>query len=350
MDALVGLDHLEILIAIVKSDGLDEAFSEGINYGGQLSKVHNVRFQTYQEPLRSLRHSLEESKLCMAALDTIKARLAKKIRKIQRRSTPFVLEDGIQRIPDDILAHIFEAGHQMSAQSQFALRVSHVSLRTPLLWTRLSSEHPSDQTEAYLTRSGQMDLQVTLSDHPGDEFRSSLQLMGTHSDRWSRLLLLMDPDDQEIIEEVGLAHFPRLRSIFHHGNVEPTGLQWAMPSLSQFEGYCSQFPLAVSFSFLLQLTSMEICFKDYASFDMTSLAHVLYNMSNLRNLSLEFQSCDAVDFDANLAPDTPKPQSFHIDSLKVTFGGISGAVASRHFPADAWGSTQFLDKCWNSQL
>ncbi|TDL14907.1 hypothetical protein BD410DRAFT_155278 [Rickenella mellea] len=328
MVALAGLDHLEKLLAVVKSDGLDSVFSEGVPNGGQRSDVQNVSFQTYQEPLRSLQCSLVESKLCMAALDAIKARLAKKIRKMQRRCAPLVLEDGIQRIPDEILAHVFEAGHQMSAHSQFALRLSHVcgrfrrvSLRTPLLWTRLSSEHPSDQTEAYLTRSGQMDLQVTLSDHPGDEFRSSLQLMGTHSDRWSRLLLLMDPDDQEIFEEVGLAHFPRLRSIFYHGNVEPTGLQWAMPSLSQFEGFCSPFPLAVSFSFLLQLTSMEICFKDYASFDMTSLAHVLYNMSNLRNLSLEFQSCDAVDFDANLAPDTPKPQSFHIDSLKVTFGG-----------------------------
>ncbi|TDL13679.1 hypothetical protein BD410DRAFT_797560 [Rickenella mellea] len=323
-----GFDHLEKLLAIVKSDGLVFAFSEGIHNGSQLSDVQNVNFQTYQEPLRSLRHSLEEFKLCMAALDTIKVRLAKKIRNLQKRCTPLVLEDGIQRVPDEILAHIFEAGHHMSEHSEFAVRVSHVcgrfrqvSLRTPLLWTRLSSEHPSDQTEAYLTRSGQMDLQVTLADHPGDKFRSFLQLMGTHSDRWSRLLLLMDPDDQEVIEELGLTHFPRLRFLFHHFNVEPSGLRWDMPLLSQFEGYCSQFPLNVSFSFLLQLTSMKICFEDYVRFDMTSLAHVLYKMSNLRNLSLEFQDCDALAVDADLELKTPKPQSFHIDSLKITFRG-----------------------------
>ncbi|TDL14883.1 hypothetical protein BD410DRAFT_845661 [Rickenella mellea] len=318
-----GLDHLLKLLAIVKSDGLDAAISRDVHYGGD---IPNVTFQTYKEPLRSLRHSLEESKFCMTALNIIKARLSKKIRSLQQRSAPFVLEDGIQRVPDEILAHIFEAGHQTSEHSEFALPVSHVShrfrevsLRTPVLWTRLSSEHPKDQTEAYLTRSGQMDLQVTLSNHPGEQFRSSLQLIGLHSERWSRLLLRMNPEDQGIIEEVGLTHFPRLRSIFHRLNIKPTGLQWHMPLLSQFDGYCSQFPRNVTFPFLSQLTSTALCFSDYGPFDMTSLAHVLYRMSNLRNLSLEFQTFEAVDNDLNFALETPKPQSVHIDSLKITF-------------------------------
>ncbi|TDL16266.1 hypothetical protein BD410DRAFT_844545 [Rickenella mellea] len=262
----------------------------------------------------------------MAALNRIKIDLANKIRNVQKWCAPYVLEDGIKRIPDEILAHIFEAGHQMPGHPEFAVRISHVcsrfrqvSLRTPLLWTRLSSKHPNDQTEAYLTRSVQSDLQVTLSDLPADKLRSFLQRCSPHSGRWSRLLLLLDPWAHGIIDEVASTHFPRLRSIFHHLNVEPTALQWNMPSLTQFGGFCSQFPPDASFPFLLQLTSMDLCFSDYDSFDMASLGQVLYKMLNLRNLSLEFQDCDDADTDEDYELEPPEPHSFHIDSLKITF-------------------------------
>ncbi|TDL14439.1 hypothetical protein BD410DRAFT_642568 [Rickenella mellea] len=106
-------------------------------------------FQSYAEPLRSMRYSLEEAKLCMAALNAIRSRLTKNIRNLQKCCKPLVLADGIERIPDEILANIFEAGHQTSEHSEFALRVSHVSrrfrqvsLRTPSLWTRPSSQTP----------------------------------------------------------------------------------------------------------------------------------------------------------------------------------------------------------------
>ncbi|TDL14231.1 hypothetical protein BD410DRAFT_903099 [Rickenella mellea] len=117
-----GVDHLVKLLATVNSNGWDAAFSEDVNYGGRLSDVENLTFKSYTEPLRSLRYSLEEAKLCMAALINVKARLTDKIRKLQKHCAPLVLQDGIERIPDEVLASIFEAGHQMSEHSKFALR------------------------------------------------------------------------------------------------------------------------------------------------------------------------------------------------------------------------------------
>ncbi|TDL14948.1 hypothetical protein BD410DRAFT_154748 [Rickenella mellea] len=61
-----GVDHLLNLLAIVKSESLDVAFAEDANYRGLQSE--NFTFRPYPEPLRSLRQSLEDSKLCMAAL------------------------------------------------------------------------------------------------------------------------------------------------------------------------------------------------------------------------------------------------------------------------------------------
>ncbi|TDL16283.1 hypothetical protein BD410DRAFT_844557 [Rickenella mellea] len=114
-----GVDHLVKLLQIVKKGGLEVAFADD---GRHLST-----FQPYQEPLRSMRHALQDSKLCMAVLDTIKTRLARRIRNLQKRCAPLVLEDGIKRIPDEILAQIFETGHRMTSYSDFSLAVSHVS-------------------------------------------------------------------------------------------------------------------------------------------------------------------------------------------------------------------------------
>ncbi|TDL16265.1 hypothetical protein BD410DRAFT_889902, partial [Rickenella mellea] len=134
----------------------------------------------------------------------------------------------------------------------------------------------------------------------------------------SKLLLVVDPESLGVIDEVVSTHFPRLRSIYHQFNVLPSSLGWDMPSLSHFEGYCSQFPSGVAFPFLSQLTFVELCFVDYDSFDMTSLAEGLYKMSNLRNLSLEFENCEAADDDEDTALEMPNPHSFPIESVTIT--------------------------------
>ncbi|TDL27992.1 hypothetical protein BD410DRAFT_338570 [Rickenella mellea] len=270
-----GVDHLLNLLAIVQSEGSYATFLEDVHYGGQQSK--NANFQNYPAPLRSLRQSLEDSNLCMKASDSIRTHLKRKIRHLQRRSASLVLEHGIKNMPDEILAHVFEAGHQMSEYSEFALRVSHVShrfrqvsLQTHLLWTRLSSEHPDHQTETFISRSGQLNLQVTVSTgwrNSVDNLRSSLRLIGPHSGRCSRLLLRTFAHHHlEMMDEVGLTHFPRLQYI---SQAAPMSLQWNMPLLSHFKGFEFPFPPDDSFRVLPFLS--HLTFRGAAFFGISQL-------------------------------------------------------------------------------
>ncbi|TDL15721.1 hypothetical protein BD410DRAFT_86793 [Rickenella mellea] len=194
----------------------------------------------------------------MAALKCITAHLKRQIRYLETRSAPLVLEHGIKTMPDEVLAHVFEAGHQISEHSQFALRVSHVSRRfrqvsfqTPLLWTRLSSRHPNNQIQAFTPRPGLLDLEVTLfhgSINTKGELRSRLQLMALHSHRWSRLSLCAGQGQigLEIMDEVGLTSLPRLRYLYQNYNARR--LKWDMPLLSQFYGFC-----------MFHLTMLDFC-------------------------------------------------------------------------------------------
>ncbi|TDL16263.1 hypothetical protein BD410DRAFT_902122 [Rickenella mellea] len=327
-----GLGHLMTLLTIVKRDGLDGAFSEDVCYFGRLSNHENITFQPYNEPLRSLRYSLEDVKLCMEALNSIRSRLTKRIRDLQKRCKPSVLADGIERIPDEILAGIFESGHQTSEHSKFPLRVSRVSrrfrqvsFRTPSIWTRLSSRHPGDQIEAFISRSGQCDLHVELWDPPLDELRSSLKLIAPHSCRWSSIWVFNNEDP--IMNEIGVSSFPRLRYIYHYMELPRESSRWDMPLLTQFDGYWLTFSPRFSVPFLTQLTCMKLCFTDDCPFDRTSLEQALHRTLNLRELSIKCHDFHP-DRDADLEvpqpmspPDTPRPRSVHIESLKIMLRG-----------------------------
>ncbi|TDL15723.1 hypothetical protein BD410DRAFT_832467, partial [Rickenella mellea] len=65
--AMDGIDHLLNLLVIVKSKGLDAAFAEDFSDGRQRSR--NDNFEHYPKPLCTFRRSLEDWKLCLAALE-----------------------------------------------------------------------------------------------------------------------------------------------------------------------------------------------------------------------------------------------------------------------------------------
>ncbi|TDL27991.1 hypothetical protein BD410DRAFT_338666 [Rickenella mellea] len=71
---------------------------------------------------------------------------------------------------------------------------------------------------------------------------------------------------------------------------------------------------------------------------MTSLAQVLYRMSSLCQLSLEFYDCSVNNNDQMPAPETPKPHSFYIESLKVT---ISDSI-TKDFVRSLYGILEYL--------
>ncbi|TDL21191.1 hypothetical protein BD410DRAFT_804384 [Rickenella mellea] len=57
--------------------------------------------------------SLDEAKLCMAALNEVRIHLGRRIRLLHKAHTPLMLANGIDTLPDEILSQVFEAGHLM---------------------------------------------------------------------------------------------------------------------------------------------------------------------------------------------------------------------------------------------
>ncbi|TDL15725.1 hypothetical protein BD410DRAFT_87173 [Rickenella mellea] len=294
----------------------------------------SVNDQRYLDPLHTFRRSLDDAMLCMEALVGTKSRLAKKIRGLKRRITPLVLERKIADMPDEILAHVFEAGHQASDGSEFALRMSHVchrfrriSLRIPFMWNRLSSRQHIDQTRAFLSRSANQDLQIeifVISRHMQLQVHSFLELTGPHSDQWSRLLYFTVPGVDDEVFHHGFTNFPRLQYISHRcdypGRLPYT---WEMPLLTQIDGFCSEFPKHTTFPFLSQLTCITLTFSSYDIFDLSSLFLAIFKAKHLQHLSLEFHNCQ--EEEEMLSPPSDVPtKSFHIQSLKVVLRDAMG--------------------------
>ncbi|TDL26219.1 hypothetical protein BD410DRAFT_800790 [Rickenella mellea] len=114
------------------------------------------------QSLRSLEKSLDD-------LNELRVQMKIRILGLENYCGPLLLEkhirrmrDGLKELPDEILAGIFQAGHDMDGfgHNRFAVSVSQVSrrfrdvaLHTPRLWTRFRlGDHPL-QISAYVSRS-----------------------------------------------------------------------------------------------------------------------------------------------------------------------------------------------------
>ncbi|TDL13571.1 hypothetical protein BD410DRAFT_399393 [Rickenella mellea] len=127
---------------------------------------------------------MEGARVCMKALNEAQRRLGKRLRRLRRLSKPLVLEDGIKRLPDDVLAIIFEMGCHFNEDDlyQFAVCVSHVShrfrgvaLATPLLWTTIQDSYGENEIREFISRSGQLDLHIKRPNN--SEIESLLQVL-----------------------------------------------------------------------------------------------------------------------------------------------------------------------------
>ncbi|TDL19265.1 hypothetical protein BD410DRAFT_876856 [Rickenella mellea] len=319
-----GIDHLMTLLTYVKSRGWDDAFSEDVRYGQDSSGNPN----SYSEPLLSLRQSLEDSKLCLEALKEVKCRLGKKIRHLQRRAIPLVLEDGIKRLPNELLAHIFEAGFQMTEDSEFSVRVSHVSrrfrdisLRTPRLWTRLSTDFGLAQIHAFLCRSTYFDIHVEIAGSPRSVVESFVRMLAPHSGRWSRLTHRGDETESSwIFQDLDLFDFPRLRYICHYFWMDISALNLPMLSHIAVENVCDPLDLPIP----SQLTCVDLLLRDFDLHDIAELAQMLYQVTGLQDLSLDVVNCQLMegwivkDVDVVEIPDT---HTCPIEFLSITIRG-----------------------------
>ncbi|TDL14191.1 hypothetical protein BD410DRAFT_866187 [Rickenella mellea] len=204
-----GVDYLIGMLTLVKRLGWNDAFRDDVLYGH--ADAESAIAHSYAEPLMSLRRALSDAKSCMETLNKVRDHLGKKIRSLKRTSTPLVLEDGIRRLPDELLARIFEIGHLTCHGCKFALHASHVSsrfrqvaLQTPLLWAKFSALYKNEQ------------------------------MLGAHSSRWASLAIA-DTEVEEMTA-AGLNAFHNLKHLTYHGDSELDGLDgWNMPMWARIQ-------------------------------------------------------------------------------------------------------------------
>ncbi|TDL20749.1 hypothetical protein BD410DRAFT_790397 [Rickenella mellea] len=313
-----GLNLVEKLISIIRSKGWDDAFTEDVLCGVPRSRSELDALSDDESPTSSLQ-LLKDSKYCMATLGKVTDRLGRKIRRLEKRTMPGVLEEGIRRLPDELLANIFELGHLSTDDGEYALQgVSHVSrrfrsvsLQTPIVWTRLSVIYPNAEIQAFVSRSGQLDLEIDTFHLSSSKLEAVLKILGVYSHRWSHLHLF-DPAVEPAMERLGLTTFPRLNYLYHSCSVEL--FTWAMPLLSHIECHCWYFRPGATFA--AQVTKFEISFEDMDVVDIGGLSEALQSMTNLQDLSVQLADCRSVEYETD--SNSLKPHSIQIDKLTIS--------------------------------
>ncbi|TDL19255.1 hypothetical protein BD410DRAFT_443114 [Rickenella mellea] len=315
-----GLDDLLKLLTLVKANGWIGAFSEDRYAPSGSQKIIHGAHLPYSEPLSSLREAMQEARVCLKAVEEAQRLLKERLRFLRRLSKPPVLEDGIGRLPDEVLAIIFETGHCINVgnRRQFGLTVSHVSrrfrrvsLQTALLWTHFQNTYGEIQVREFISRSGQLDLTVDLCTSRISE--RVFKLLCEHSHRWCSLHIL-NSGIGPVMTKLGTPNFPRLRQLSYCYEIDIS--TWSMPMLSHVEGWRRILPDKTSL--LSQLTHLE--FHITQNVDVEDFTLSVLDMKNLKHLSLEILRCELAE-DMALSDMTlsalPKPHSIHIDKLEV---------------------------------
>ncbi|TDL21229.1 hypothetical protein BD410DRAFT_899047 [Rickenella mellea] len=316
---VAGLDQLQELLWQLNNKGSPDVFGD--------DKMES----THGRPVShsSLLRSLSVAKLRMKALVEVQKHLGRMIRSLEKRSVPMAFEEGIKRLPDEILAQIFETGHKTTNGSGFAKRVSqvsrrfrHVAFQTPLLWTRISGTYTDSLIETHTSRAGRMDLEIVIPPLTTAQIITSafLRSQTPYISRWSHLYILND-SATNWLEALSMTTLPRLSMIEYHHDASLTGL--TLPRLLHIRGYRYLRP---AIPFLPQLTTFEVIFTDSKDIHIRDFYLALQTMKVLRDLSVTLDGCIAplAELDHSLQLDR---HSVHIDTLNVVVKNMTSSVA-----------------------
>ncbi|TDL25170.1 hypothetical protein BD410DRAFT_785011 [Rickenella mellea] len=323
------LNDLLRLLQVVKETGWEKIFKDTNLHVWRTSSSNENSF-SYPDPLFSMRCLLEDSKRCMKALNTARQNLGMNIRALEKRCMHLVFEDGITRLPNELLARIFELGHHMTKDCKFALRVSHVSRRfrdvslgTPLLWSRLAFLPSVNLTREFISRAGPHDLDISTYKGWGSASKSKmtsfLSLVAPLSNQWSRLTIF-DIQVEDEINSLGLHNFPSLSYLGHSYTMDLS--TWTMPLLRVVGGHRATFTPGVPY--MSQLTTVDMLFDLGAKLDVPSLARALHAMPNLQHLFLELWHCLCAMNVTPLGPqEIPERHSVNIQTLQISVKGLT---------------------------
>ncbi|TDL30115.1 hypothetical protein BD410DRAFT_893269 [Rickenella mellea] len=180
------------------------------------------------------------------------------------------LRRGLELLPDEILAEIFEMGYTPDLDGRrFAITISHVnrrfwniSLQLSRLWSTSSNYQGISELEDFLSRSKQAGLSVRI--YRLEEQRPPM----TPADIFVPLVL----------------HLPILRSLIDNSWCLPTNLSmWNLPNLVNYEGNLMLDFLATT---LVSCTLDLLEGPEYEGLD--GLLIFVSNNSNLQYLTVNF--------------------------------------------------------------
>ncbi|TDL16926.1 hypothetical protein BD410DRAFT_588813 [Rickenella mellea] len=93
---------------------------------------------------------------------------------LQQKCKLLAFEDGVERLPDEILACIFEFGHQATDNNKFSFDMSHVchhfrevALGASRLWARFHPDmiHQEQLSASWNLKFKKIDIEVFMSSH-----------------------------------------------------------------------------------------------------------------------------------------------------------------------------------------
>ncbi|TDL22457.1 hypothetical protein BD410DRAFT_839888 [Rickenella mellea] len=329
---IVGLENLMRLLKRLKKHGIrnpnsDELWDDVPQLTGRSISSEYVQGRN---ELSNLRRSLDEAKLCMAALNGIRGHLAQRIELLRGACIPIVLEDGIRTLPDEILSHIFEHGHDVSTGweftkcvSQVSRRFRQVSLRTPILWSRISSFYSDDQVLAFLSRSRGKGLEISAFQDCNLSEKSFANFLRPHLNR----VVQLEIDDAETMEKLGLHNLPRLDDLQSQNYIDLSS--WHLPSL------CEIFATEVfdgPTSLHAHLTHVEFFFN--GGVDLVSFSQAVNSMTSLRNLSVTLGDCAGDEPDDSEILRSRDLHTVPIETLEITIRQIASSIyAARLYDA-----------------
>ncbi|TDL21210.1 hypothetical protein BD410DRAFT_840679 [Rickenella mellea] len=327
-----GLDDLLNLLTRVKKNGWDNTFPDSL-YDNDSKEA--TRLPISSGNLSTFLDAIEEARKCISALNEAQRQVGKRLRCLRRLSKPLVLEDGIKRLPDDVLAIVFELACPLIEDdpSQSAVPLSHVSRRfrsvalsCPSLWTSIYDRYGDNMIREFISRSGRLDLDVNI--HSSSRMESFLKLMKDTAHRWSSL----DPincDLESLMKDLGITDLPRLRHLTYISPVELSTDTFSLPNLSQI--VAMGWPPAGSY-LLSNLTHVEFHILSDDMF-VEDLVTTLYSMKKLKDLSFKLHRCPEENFLLSDNVTHPKAHSVHIERLAISIDGDMQGYSALFFDA-----------------
>ncbi|TDL26220.1 hypothetical protein BD410DRAFT_784290 [Rickenella mellea] len=292
------------------------------------------------QSLKGLERSLDE-------LDELRVQMRIRILGLETYCAPLLLTrqtmrtwEDLELMPDEILADIFQAGHDMDQHGhyRFALSVSQVSrrfrdvaLNTPRLWTRLWLEDHPLQVFAFLARSSTVSaLEINaISSHDHVTVLSSfLNLLVPHSNRWLSLRFKDNKQTRLALHSHTNIQLPNLRHIEvlyddDFNEVAPLWMNWAMPPLETYE--TASFA-ATYFCPELKVTECKLVLA-YEALDVARLAGCLTGMKQLQTLTLDCLLSDMDVVTVLTIPTNPLLLSLQSLTLRLScMGSNRGAL------------------------